>query len=232
MANIQNWLDKIKNAIYGREMRQALHDSIEAVNDELALTTSQTLTLKTNLDAEIINRQDADDALGRGLDIEIINRRNVDTILRQALEDEIRERQSIDVSLRQAIDDEMSERKTTDEKLRQDVTKLQETAHGHSNKSVLDEISEEQVSSWNLMGSNGTYIMELIGSLMTDVSQLQSALGLVVYDGGLFEQECNGDVLDGGDFNSEPSPVFDCGGFEPIVISTGSIESSVNGGQY
>ena len=77
------------------------------------------------------------------------------------------------------------------------------------------------------MGSGGEYIMDLIGGLMTDVALLQAALGIVVYDGGLFEQEYSGP-----DFSSEPSPIFDCGGFEPITIPAGSIGSSVDGGQY
>lgn len=34
MANISTLLDIIKNAIYGRDMREAIHDSIKAVNDE------------------------------------------------------------------------------------------------------------------------------------------------------------------------------------------------------
>lgn len=35
MANISSLLDIIKNSIYGRDMRSALHDSIEAVNEDL-----------------------------------------------------------------------------------------------------------------------------------------------------------------------------------------------------
>ncbi len=35
MANITNLLNTIKNAIYGRDMRNALHDSIKSVNDDV-----------------------------------------------------------------------------------------------------------------------------------------------------------------------------------------------------
>lgn len=250
MANIQNWLDKIKNAIYGREMRQALHDSIEAVNDELDSTTSRVSTLETNLDREITNRQNADDILRRDLNAEIVNRQNADSTLQQAMDKEINDRQSADSSLQrcinaeienrqdaesilqQSIDDEAHIRKVADDLLRADITGLQEIAHTHANKSVLDEITEERLTAWDSMGSDGTYIMELIGGLMTDVALLQAALGIVVYDGGLFEQEYNGPDLDGGDFDSESSPIFDCGDFEPITIPAGSIGSSVDGGQY
>ena len=35
MANISTWLQKIATAIYGKDMREAIHDSIEAVNNDL-----------------------------------------------------------------------------------------------------------------------------------------------------------------------------------------------------
>lgn len=34
MAGIQEYLDKIKNAVYGREVRQAIHDAIQTCYDE------------------------------------------------------------------------------------------------------------------------------------------------------------------------------------------------------
>lgn len=250
MANIQNWLDKIKNAIYGREMRQALHDSIEAVNDELDSTTSRVSTLETNLDREITNRHDADNDLRQAINNEAHDRQNSDNDLRRDLnaevgdrktafdnlkgdiDTEIANRKTADNILQQKIDNETDARQTTDEALRSDISELQKIAHTHDNKSVLDKITEERLSSWDSMGADGIYILDLIGGLMTDVALLQKALGIVVYDGGLFEQEYNGLDLDGGDFDSEPSPIFDCGGFEPITIPVGSIGSSVDGGQY
>lgn len=212
MANIQNWLTKIKSAIYGREMRQALHDSIKAVNDELVSTTSRVKVTEDGLEAEVQNRQSADNSLRQDLNTETTNRQNADS------------------ALQRNIDTEAVARQTTDEALRTDVTELQELSHTHDNKSVLDEITEERLTSWDLMGSNGTYIMELIGGLMTDVALLQKALGIVVCDGGLFEQDYDSDDFDGGDFDSEPSSVFDCGGFE-TTVSVGTA-SSIDGGQY
>lgn len=35
MANISSLLKTIKNAIYGRDMRQALHDAIKMTNDDV-----------------------------------------------------------------------------------------------------------------------------------------------------------------------------------------------------
>ena len=41
MANISSLLNTIKTAIYGRDMRSALHDSIEAVNDDVETRLSR-----------------------------------------------------------------------------------------------------------------------------------------------------------------------------------------------
>ncbi len=43
MANIKEYLDNILSAIFGKDVRQSIHDSIEAINEEVAesITTSQ-----------------------------------------------------------------------------------------------------------------------------------------------------------------------------------------------
>lgn len=50
MANIKEYLDNILSAIFGKDVRQSIHDSINAINEEVAesITTSQ----------ETKNRQD------------------------------------------------------------------------------------------------------------------------------------------------------------------------------
>lgn len=49
MANISDWLNKIKSAIYGREVRTALYDSINAVNKETESNTESCKKLRTDL---------------------------------------------------------------------------------------------------------------------------------------------------------------------------------------
>lgn len=233
MANIQNWLNKIKSAIYGREVREALHESIKAVNDELIETTARSVTTQTNLNTEISNRKNADTTLEQKINNEITNRTNADSNLQSSIDTETGNREAADTELRQSIDDEVTERENADNEFRGDISELKDKAHTHNNKTVLDEITEERLSSWDSMGSNGTYIMELISGLMTDLVILQTAMGIIVYDGGLFEQEYDETTLDGGDFDGEPSSEFDCGGFEPIIMPSGTtISSSVDGGQY
>lgn len=43
MANIKEYLDNILSAIFGKDVRKSIHDSIEAMNEEVAesITTSQ-----------------------------------------------------------------------------------------------------------------------------------------------------------------------------------------------
>ena len=50
MANISSLLDIIKNSIYGRDMRSALHDSIEAVNEDVDKLFEDNTTVKKKLD--------------------------------------------------------------------------------------------------------------------------------------------------------------------------------------
>lgn len=50
MANIKEYLDNILSAIFGKDVRQSIHDSIEAMNEEVA----ESITISQNTK----NRQD------------------------------------------------------------------------------------------------------------------------------------------------------------------------------
>ena len=41
MANIKTHLDKIKNALFGQEVRGSIHDGIDAINKEVEGTTEK-----------------------------------------------------------------------------------------------------------------------------------------------------------------------------------------------
>ena len=55
MANIQHWLDQIRRAIYGREVRSSIADSIEAINKETESTTTKQENLEGTFNQLIIN---------------------------------------------------------------------------------------------------------------------------------------------------------------------------------
>lgn len=48
MARIQNFLDNIKKAIYGKEVRLSIYDAIKAIDDEVEETTNKVATWEEN----------------------------------------------------------------------------------------------------------------------------------------------------------------------------------------
>ncbi len=80
MANISTLLNTIKNAIYGRDMRSALHDSIESVNDDVETRLSRsggtmnggidmndnkvTSSAVPSADDDYVNKKYVDDSIG------------------------------------------------------------------------------------------------------------------------------------------------------------------------
>ena len=55
MANIQHWLDQIRRAIYGREVRSSIADAIEAINKDCEGTGIKQEQLEQTFDQLIIN---------------------------------------------------------------------------------------------------------------------------------------------------------------------------------
>ena len=55
MANIQNELNNINNALYGRDVRSSIHDGIKKINDECENTTSEYNQLNSIFNQLIIN---------------------------------------------------------------------------------------------------------------------------------------------------------------------------------
>ena len=55
MANIQNELNNIKNATFGKEVRGSIHDGIDAINKEVESTTGKQVDLESTFDQLVIN---------------------------------------------------------------------------------------------------------------------------------------------------------------------------------
>lgn len=55
MANIATYLNNIKNAIFGKEVRGSIHDGIKAMNEEVESTTSRQKVLDSTFEQLIIN---------------------------------------------------------------------------------------------------------------------------------------------------------------------------------
>lgn len=55
MANIQDKLNNIKNALFGKDVRNSIHDGIDAINKEVESTTNRQEHLETTFDQLTIN---------------------------------------------------------------------------------------------------------------------------------------------------------------------------------
>ena len=81
MANIKQYLDNIKNAIFGKDVRSSIHDGIEAINNEVVDNTDKQNWLEKKYDEQIKNMtlQDPSSA-------ELVDARGEFDLLRDRLE--------------------------------------------------------------------------------------------------------------------------------------------------
>ena len=119
------------------------------------------------------------------------------------------------------LDDEINAR----EMLENVVNTLQTLAHKHSNKNVLDTITEDRVAIWDKVKDLDKYfdyidfkafVEEIVYAYTNELQNLYTAIGITSYDGGIFGMEQSGAELDGGNFDSEPENSFDCGDFNRL----------------
>ena len=100
MANIKEYLDNILSAIFGKDVRQSIHDSIKAINEEVAesITTSQETKNRQDLleqkyddqikniassepqNAEIVDARGGFDTLGKIIKQKVFHFKNVDAM--------------------------------------------------------------------------------------------------------------------------------------------------------
>ena len=74
-----------------------------------------------------------------------------------------------------------------------------------------------------------TYLDDMCFSFTDEFQRVYAAMGITVYDGGIFGMEQSDIALDGGDFTEETTGNVDCGGFEPL---TAEVSAVVDGGEY
>ena len=94
----------------------------------------------------------------------------------------------------------------------------------------LGQVENVRQASKTEFDTQATYTDNMIAGMVLDVRQLYIMLGVNLIDGGLFHEPQDGVALDGGDFESEPTGVFDCGDFNPPAILP--IGDTVDGGNF
>ena len=197
--------------------------------------------------------------------------------IRTDLDDEVSTRQNADTTLQRNIDSEASARKSADSALDGRVKTVEEKAHAHANKTVLDGISSSDVAAWNgikeqvsktqldsaiaaeaknrtdadsalqdnidaeaetradadsaiiaLVEQYKSYLEDICFGFLDEFQRVYGAIGITVYDGGIFGMEQSEIALDGGNFSDEVTGTVDCGEFEPLTAAI----TAIDGGEY
>ena len=221
------------------------------IEEERSARTSEDTALSGRISAEESARTQADTALSGRISAEESARTQADTALSGRISDEESARTQADTALGGRIDAEETKRSQDDARIRSDfqaadaeinnrVGEVAKKTHTHENKDVLDMIDSERVSRWDEKSEGGVkqsefelyreYIETVIRGAAERFAELWRALGVVFFDGGIFGVEQTDAPLDGGLFEDTELTAFDCGGFEPAVLSF--TEAVLDGGKY
>lgn len=212
------------------------HESLKAeLDNEKKARESGDSSLNTALNNEAYTRQKADDANSKAISDEQEERVSEDTRLRKSINAEVTERRSAQTELRSLINGEITRSSAADTAMQSSIDELEESAHAHDNKGVIDAITADDIDKWNGIKSQATkaeldaiaaYSEEMSFSLAAQFISLMNALGVVMYDGGWFGMEQE-NALDGGAFDGGELVPLDCGTFEaPVTVSV------IDGGSY
>lgn len=255
-TRLRHWWPKVmEHFTQVQTAHNALEDTVAAektrLDTEITQRTNADIALSDRINSEADTRANADTALSGRITVEAASRESADNNLQQKLDAEISNRKSADSVLHTKLNTETSARTMADNALSGRVSALEGKSHTHTNKSVLDGITAERVNEWDSITEQVTqtqldeaisaeaaerkllfeYLQELCFSFSDEFKNIYGAIGVNVYDGGIFGQEQNDIALDGGDFTDEIMGTVDCGGFEPFMI-TSEVEAVVDGGNY
>lgn len=87
MANITDYLNKIKSAVYGKDVRSSIHDGIKSINNEIETTTSKQKLLDQKFTEQIKNMTNNNPSIAEVVDARIGLDAKVYDTLGQRLDD-------------------------------------------------------------------------------------------------------------------------------------------------
>lgn len=223
-----------------------VRDNFKSIQTDFNAHLSEFNTAKQNLQKQITDETDAREKADEALQQKILSETNArsaaDDALGGRISGEISEREKADSLLEERIDKENAERKSSFSGLESRVSAAEQKSHTHSNKGILDGINEECVERWNAKSETGVtksefdalsaYIENLVMSAASGFDELWTAVGVTIFDGGIFGAEQTDTPLDGGLFEDAELEPLDCGGFEPYVMPSGGVGTVVDGGNY
>ncbi|MGN0107966.1 MAG: hypothetical protein ACI4A5_09775, partial [Hominilimicola sp.] len=153
-TRLKRWWKEVKaHFTQVQEVHNALEDTVaaesEKLSTEITQRTNADIALSDRITTETNTRSNADTALGQRITAEENARMDADSTILQTIDDEISDRQTADNTLQQKITAETTARETADNALDRRVKTVEEKAHTHANKTVLDGISASDIEAWN-----------------------------------------------------------------------------------
>lgn len=230
-------VDSDKNAASGKTAAtpRAVKTVNDALKEEVKTRETQVKALDNRLKQEISDRQAGDTRLDKRIDAEITDRGVADDALRERINAEAEERKTADAQLGKRIDDEAAARGAADDALDTRLKKVEEMAHTHENKDILDSITGDRVNAWDTIADGTVTLGEYLEHLAEAGQQFQmlwKLFGMNVYDGGWFGMAQLDMPLDGGSFDSAYLSPLDCGDFGEYSIPIGELGTVIDGGNY
>lgn len=198
-------------------LSDAIDSDKNAASGKTAATPLAVKKVNDALAKEAAAREAADVDLGKRIDAEAAARAEGDT------------------ALGERIDAEASARAEEDGALDERLKIVEEKAHTHENKDILDGIDADRVRKWD-DGAEGQITrgeyLEHLAEADRQFDALWDLLGMTVYDGGWYGMAQLDAPLDGGLFEDTALTPLDFGDFGKFVPSGGGIGDIVDGGIY
>lgn len=140
------------------------------------------------------------------------------------------------VRLDEEITDERKARTEEDNRLQSQIGELTELIAEEKNK-LSGEIVERKAAdetAKKVSAEHAAYALQMFAGITAELKKMYEAIGVRIYDGGMFGMAYTNGALDGGAFEDETDAVIDCGGFEPIKISveTAAVGTRIDCGAY
>lgn len=223
--------DRVDSISDTSDYTAATPKAVKTAYDKAAEGITATEVVQQRLEKEAEERQKADSVLLQRLAEEAEERESADYDLLQRLLKEAEERRDADDLAGSQISEERELRTAADNALSERASVLEEKAHVHENKHLLDHITAERMEKWDRDLEFTEHIQDIIFGFEDELARIYGTMGVTVYDGGLFGMEQTDIALDGGMFDDEVTGAVDCRGFEPYVMSA-EVNAVMDGGIY
>lgn len=186
MAKIQQYLDNIKNALFGREVRGSIHDGIEAINKEVERTTAKQEHLDGTFNQLIINSGTSNAEI---VDARVEANGTQHPTLGARLDHMDNKFKEVNSQLEHIQNEELLNKtdKTTTANIQQQINDLVLSSGGDSNLEVVQ--SRNGFDTLNDRLNDSSFVIDVIQNTTNDYVNL-----FYLYDNGFYVESTTGEL--------------------------------------